>query len=100
MAAPQLRCAAAAASGTLARPAAILQAKKGPFSALGSALAVERPGGLVRAREAAFPGERMRDDGAEIVVLRHPAQHRANARGVRHDCGRIAGAPSREPYGE
>ena len=40
--------------------------------------------------ELAFPGERMGDDGGEIVVLRPPSEHGRDAVRLRHDPGRIA----------
>ena len=41
--------------------------------------------------ELALPGERMGDDGVEIVQLRLPAEHHPDALGAGDDRGRIAG---------
>src|SRR5581483_11241737 len=50
--------------------------------------------------QLALPGERVAHDGVEIVELRRPAQHLADARGGGHNRDRIAGPARRHAHGK
>ena len=51
--------------------------------------------GVALARQPLFPGERMGDDGVEILELRAPVERRADAVDIGHQRGRIAGRAGR-----
>src|SRR5271169_4450693 len=55
-----------------------------------------RLGGFAFARQSPFPGERVADNGVEVVELRAPVERRPHARDIGHQRGRIAGAPCRD----
>src|SRR5262249_3582394 len=65
-----------------------------------SALADARLSGIAGLCEAALPGERMLDDGVEMVELWSPTKVCAQARAVGDDCGGVAGPAAGELDGK
>src|SRR5437763_4098316 len=56
--------------------------------------------GCAHVGQPALPGERMRDDGIEVVEFGRPAELPAQAAAVGDNRRRVAGAAARKPHGK